>query len=161
MPDQDKYKQYHTGCDQCFSVKSGCISHLDYNICRQRTYPSEDPLRQARLIASYHNDRHRLSNGTADSQDDRRNDARLCCGNYNPEDRPFVSCPERNCAFIVLIRHCADRRFCQSDNGRQNHHSQKQRCCQDTASVAAESQIPSQRPDQGYNHHQSEKAIDY
>ena len=66
---KDKYEENYAGCDQCFSVKSGCISHLNYDIGCQCSDSSEDSFRHSRLITSHHDHCHRLSDRTSDSQD--------------------------------------------------------------------------------------------
>ena len=65
---KDKYEENYAGCNQCFSVKSGCISHLNYNICCQCSDSSEDSFRHSRLITSHHDHCHRLSDRTPDSK---------------------------------------------------------------------------------------------
>lgn len=42
IDDQDEDKEYNTRCDQCFPVKIGRISHIDYDIGGHSTNTVED-----------------------------------------------------------------------------------------------------------------------
>ncbi len=66
-----------------------------------------------------------------------------------------MRCAKGKRPFVITLLHCADRRFGRSDDGRQDHDSQKNRRTENTLSVAVLKMLPDER----YEHNQSEKPI--
>ena len=130
------------------------IAHLQHDIGRQGAHAAEQALGQDGLVARDHHDGHGLADGAADAEDDAREDAGARGGEHGGEDAALMRCTQRKRALIIALRHGAQRRFRDADDGRQDHDAEHDGS-RDDALAAAEHGL------QGRDKHdKAEEAID-
>ena len=167
IDDQDEHEQHNAGGDQRLAVEVGGVAHLDDDVGGHRAQALEQALGHPCLVACDHNDRHRLTDGAADAEDDRRQHAGLGCGQHRAENAALMGGAQCQAALIVAVGNGVQARLADRDDGGQDHDAQQHSGGEKAHALAAfdvEHRLEEGRLDHGlhggHQHDHAEEAVD-
>ena len=99
----------------------GRIAHLHDDVGRQRADIGEEPVGEHGAVAAHPDDRHRLTDRSADAEDERGDDTSARRGEHDAEHCLRLGIAHGERTFIVLLRHCLQRIFCKGGDRGKDH----------------------------------------
>ena len=106
-------------------MEVGGVAHLDDDVGGHRAQALEQALGHPGLVACDHDDRHRLADGTADAENDRRQHAGPGGGQHRAENAALMGRAQGQAALIVAVGNGVQARLADRDDGGQDHDAQQ------------------------------------